>query len=125
MRVWVGVDWTKAPAGDSTGTVSITGAGGSVTIAVEAFNPSEVTRSTLRGFVEGDGYVSMEAEHYATKTDAGANRWIRIEDFGHTLSGMRAESPVDGAARPPGTDSPATLEYRMYLFTPGPVSDRR
>ena len=41
-------------------------------------------------FVEGEGVVSIEPEHYTRKTDAGENRWVRIEDYGRTLSGMRA-----------------------------------
>ncbi len=32
----------------------------------------------------------MEAEHFTNKTDgARQSRWERIEDYGHTLSGMR------------------------------------
>ena len=62
----------------------------SVTVGVDAFNPSEVTRDSLEGFVEGEGVVSIESEHYSSKTDTGARRWVRIEDYGHTLSAMRA-----------------------------------
>ena len=119
-RPWVGVDWSRAPKGASTGTVTLTGAGQHVTVKVEAFNPTDVTRDSLAGFVEGEGYVSMEAEHFTKKTEAGANRWIKIDDYGRTLSGMRAESPVDVAGLAPGKDSPC-LEYRMYLFSTGKV----
>ncbi len=31
---------------------------------------------------------------------------------------MRAEAPVDAVTATPGTDAPS-LEYKMYLFTPG------
>ena len=54
------------------------------------------------------------------KTDAGANRWTLIPDYGRTLSGLRADGPVDVVSTP-GKDSPV-LEYQMYLFTTGPVS---
>jgi len=117
-RLWVGVDWNRAPQGTASGTVKVTGANGEVTIKVEAFNPIEVTRASLQGFVEGEGFVSIEAEHYAGKTDAGASRWIRIEDSGHTLSAMRATAPVDAPGATPGKDSPC-LDYRMYLFSTG------
>ena len=73
----------------------------------------------MRGFVEGDGCVSIEAEHFTAKKDAGANRWIKIPDYGHTLSAMRADGPVDVQATP-GKDSPC-LEYKMYLFHGGKV----
>jgi len=80
-----------------------------------------VTRGTLQGFAEADGYVAMEAEHYSAKHDAGPNRWELIDEYGHTLSAMRTTSPVDAAAPTPGRDAPR-LEYRMYLFTSGPVT---
>ena len=35
------------------------------------FNPQEPARDSLEGFVEADGYVSIEAEHYTKKIDAG------------------------------------------------------
>ena len=117
-RLWVSVNWNKAPKGAASGTVKLAGASGNVTVKVNAFNPTEVTRDSLQGFVEGDGFVSIEAEHYTRKTDAGANSWIRIDDYGRTLSGMRAEAPVDVSGVQPGKDSPC-LEYRMYLFDAG------
>ena len=118
-RIWVSVNWDKVPKGLSSGTIKISGADGEVTVKVAAFNPTEVTRDSLQGFVEGDGVVSIEPEHYTRKTDAGANRWVRIEDYGRTLSGMRATSPSDGSATPM-KDSPC-LEYQTYLFSTGPA----
>jgi Glycosyl hydrolase family 115/Gylcosyl hydrolase family 115 C-terminal domain len=116
-RVWVSVNWSKAPKGASTGMVKLTGANSDVIVKVVAFNPTDVTRTSLQGFVEGEGCVSIEAEHYTRKTDAGANRWIKIDGYGHTLSSMRSTAPVDASATPE-KDS-ARLEYRMYLFSTG------
>jgi hypothetical protein len=120
-RLWVEVDWSAVPQGRSSASVLVSGAGTEVSVRVEAFNPSHPTRETLRGFAEVAGCVSMEAEHYEKKIDAGLNRWIRIGDYGHTLSGMRAVGPVDAPPAAPGKDS-ACLEYRMYLFSVGAVT---
>jgi hypothetical protein len=119
-RLWVGVDWSKAPKGTTSGTITLAGAGTNVTVKVNAFNPTEVTRDSLAGFVEGEGFVSIEAEHYTRKTGAAADRWIKVDDYGRTLSGMRAEARVDAPGAVPGKDSPC-LEYRMYLFSTGRV----
>ncbi len=115
QRVWITVDWSKAPKGSANGTIKISGAGGEVAVNVNAFNPSEPTRDSLQGFVEGDGYVSIEPEHFTKNTDAGDNRWIKIEDYGRTLSGMRATGPANAPAAIPEKDSPC-LEYKIYLF---------
>jgi hypothetical protein len=117
-RLWLTVDWNKVPKGKNSGAVKITGTGNEVTVLINAFNPIEITPELLQGFVEGEGFVSIEAEHFSKRTDAGTNRWIRIEDYGHTLSAMRANSVVDASPAVPGKDSPF-LEYQMYLFNTG------
>jgi len=115
VRILVNVAWDKVPKGSANGTVKISGAGGEATVNVNAFNPIEVARDSLQGFVEGDGYVSIEPEHFTKETDAGKNRWIKIEDYGRTLSGMRTTGPANAPAAVPEKDSPC-LEYKMYLF---------
>jgi hypothetical protein len=74
----------------------------------------------VNGFIESNGYVSMEAEHFTKNTDGvRQSRWERIEDYGHTLSGMRGyANPYDSLI--PGINAPC-LEYRMYLFSSGNI----
>ena len=122
-RLEVAVDWDRVPYGESTGEVEIRGAGAAVAVAVRAFKPRSPARETLEGFVESDGVVAIEAEHFTASHAVGASRWVRIEDYGHTLSGMRAEGPTDVAGLTPGRDSPS-LEYRLYRFAAGPVTVR-
>jgi hypothetical protein len=112
-RLWVSVDWSKAPGNSSTGLVKISSGTNVVAVRITALNrPDQV-----EGFVEGDGYVSIEAEHFAKNVDSGANRWLKIPEYGHTLSAMRADGPVDVQATP-GKDSPC-LEYKVFLFSTG------
>ena len=71
-RLWVSIDWSKAPKGAATGSVKIAQGGSTaVTVKVEAFSAADVTHDSLTGFVEDDGIVSIEPEHYTGKTDAG------------------------------------------------------
>jgi len=112
VRLWTSIDWKKAPAGTSEGQIKISGAGSSETVKLTASNPHE-----LRGFVESDGYVSIEAEHFSKNTAAGGARWEKIPDYGRTLSAMSV-FPVDSASKEAGANSPS-LEYRMYLFHAG------
>jgi hypothetical protein len=57
QRLWVSVDWTHVPEGLSSGSVRVTGAGGDITVNVNAFYPKSPTRDSLEGFVEADGFV--------------------------------------------------------------------
>ena len=118
QRLWVTIDWDKEPPEKSNGYVDIIGPDGqSANVAVTAFKPSEPTRSWLHGFVEFDGYVSIEAEHYTKKIDTAQASWQKIDDYGRTLSSMTI-FPVTAKSVTPPTDSPC-LEYEMYLFHPG------
>jgi hypothetical protein len=117
-RLWISVDWAKVKNGKNEGKIKISGAGSEVSVSLTAFKPDSPTIESLEGFVEGDGHVSMEAEHFSNNIRSGDRQWIRIEDYGHTLSGMRAAAPVDALPAVPGKDSPC-LEYKMYLFSKG------
>ncbi|HUW91976.1 MAG TPA: glycosyl hydrolase 115 family protein [Bacteroidales bacterium] len=119
-RLLVTIDWDKVPVGRKEGFIKIKGAGSEVAIRIKTFNPAEPRQETLRGFVEAQGYVSVEAEHYTLNRDAGQGRWERIEDYGKTLSAMRATTAVDAPPAVPGKDSPC-LEYQMYLFSTGEI----
>ncbi|MGD0351142.1 MAG: glycosyl hydrolase 115 family protein [Verrucomicrobiota bacterium] len=120
QRLWVSVDWSKAPNDSANSVVTITGPGTNVvTVKVDAFNPPEPTRNSLKGFVEAGGCVSIEAAHYTKKTDAGPVQWDEIPNLGRTLSAMTI-FPVTAASVTPPENSPC-LEYQMYLFHPGEV----
>jgi Glycosyl hydrolase family 115/Gylcosyl hydrolase family 115 C-terminal domain len=117
-RIWIGVDWSKAPKGLSTGSITISGnAGPSVTVSARAFDPGTPTRQNLKGFVEAQGFVSIEAAHFTANIGAGSVRWEEIPDLGRTLSGMSV-FPVTSPSATPPQNSPH-LEYRMYLFDSG------
>jgi hypothetical protein len=122
QRLWVSIDWDKAPKGSSSGYIFIakTGAGASadaVKIKAEVFNPGEPARKSLHGFVEADGYVSIEAEHYARRTNSDSAHWEKVDDYGRTLSGMSV-FPVTAPSVLPPASTPC-LEYQVYLFDPG------
>ena len=116
-RLWVSVDWSKVPQGKSEGTIKLTGpAQYNPPIKVVAFNPAEPPKANLQGFVESNGYVSIESIHYTNKVNTPSARWERIDDLGRTLSSMSV-FPVTAASVTPPQNSPR-LEYKMYLFDP-------
>ena len=63
-------------------------------------------------FVEREGYVSIEAEHFTRKTDGTQAAWTVIPEMGRTLSAITpqpVDAPVDGMA----------LEYDIYTESDG------
>jgi hypothetical protein len=114
-RVWVTIDWDKAPSDVNQGSIRIAGAGTEQTVTLTARKPSDLTRSTLTGFAEGAGYVAMDASHFTSKTDAGQAAFRPVEQYG-----MRTDAPVDVQ----GLNAGPHLDYRVYLFTPGEATAR-
>jgi hypothetical protein len=116
QRVMVDVRWAEVPDGVRSATLTISGAGGKITVAVPLRKPAGA--AALKGFIEVGGVVSMEAEHYTRAVVADQRAWQRIPDHGRTLSGMTA-LPVDA----PADEKPRMrLEYEMQLFSAGKVA---
>ncbi len=120
QRLWVSVDFQKVPAGTNHTAITITGPDGkSVSVQAVAKNPESPKPDKVNGFVESNGFVSMEAEHYTRAINAGPIDWLVIPDIGRTLSGV-TPVPVTADRQTPRADSPH-LEYDMYLFSSGDV----
>jgi hypothetical protein len=118
--ILVNIDWTKAPTGHHQAPIVVTGPDGAkVNITVTIDNPSSPKSGTFKGFIETDGYVSIEAEHYANKVETSKLKWQIIPALGRTFSAVQAE-PVTAPAQTPGGNS-ARLEYPIYLFDTGTV----
>ena len=121
QRIWINVDWTKAPTGRQQAPLVITGPDHteiSVTISID--NPPNPILRHFEGFIETDGYVSIEAQHYARSIEGNGIQWQTIPDLGRTLSAVQA-LPVTAPTQTPGGNSPH-LEYRLYLSDTGTVS---
>lgn len=74
------------------------------------------------GFLEADGYVSIEAEHYSAKIDGKGAAWEKIPDYGRTLSAM--EPYPSTAASFASTQDAPLLEYKVRLTNPSDLSVR-
>jgi hypothetical protein len=70
----------------------------------------------LRGFIEANGVVSIEAEHFTRKIDRPGSSWQTISGLGRTGDSI-ASFPTTAPALDP-TSAPV-VEYEFYLFTPG------
>jgi len=114
----VSVDWNHLPPGLATGAVTISGPGTSpIDVRLKAFKPS-LAIGTMEGeFLESDGYVAIEANHYSTRHDTANAHWESLPDYGRNASAMTV-FPVTAPQADPPRDS-ACLGYAVQLFTPG------
>ncbi|MBE3123378.1 MAG: glycosyl hydrolase, partial [Planctomycetes bacterium] len=120
-RIWVSARWNEVPVGADHGALTVTGPNGvKVEVVVPILNPTVPRPSDLDGFVEANGYVSIEAEHCTRAVAPAAREWKVIPNHGRTLSGV-TPWPVTTAAVVDATHG-MRLEYHMYLFSQGAVS---
>ncbi len=120
QRVWVSVDFQQVPTGIHRVAITITGTDGkSVKVQAVVKNPEFPKRDKVEGFVESNGYVSIEAEHYTKAIETSKINWQNIPNLGRTLSGI-TPMPVTAKSQIPKGDSPR-LEYCMNLFSSGNV----
>jgi MYXO-CTERM domain-containing protein len=115
-------DWAQVPEGDSQATITITGTGGSVNVKLPLNKPASPLAKDVVGFVETNGYVSLDASHYTNKVDQGGVGWSIAPDLGKTGHAVHIV-PDDAASVTPGGQAPR-LEYDMYLTEAGQVQVR-
>ncbi len=114
----VSIDWSKAPVGGGNASIHVTGTGwGGATIQVETFKPDSKTAEKVRGFVEADGYVSIEASHYTDKKDVAGIAWEEIPLHGRTLSSI-STFPVSDKRFENPVNAPF-VEYPVFFFSTG------
>jgi hypothetical protein len=120
QNVQVSIDWKKAPKGQASGKINITGTGwGSASINVSAINNDPIVKG-FKGFVEADGYVAIEAEHFSKAQAAAGYAWAKIPEHGRNLSSMSV-FPISDKSFTDLKNAPY-LEYKVYLFTAGQLS---
>jgi hypothetical protein len=114
QRLWATVDWNSAPAGTHDVAIVITGPNKNhIVVHAPVDNPTRVARAAIKGFVESNGYISVEAEHFSRMQGT----WKIIPGLGRTLSGV-TPLPVTAANLTLGRENPY-LEYPLYFFTAG------
>jgi hypothetical protein len=85
QRIWLSVDWKRAPAGRHRIPVTISAIGERPVIVYAVVNNDDA--AAVAAFVATDGYISMEAAHYSKAINTNAIKWQHIPHYGRTLSG--------------------------------------
>ena len=121
QRLWIKVNWEEVPPGTHKIPITITGSDGRrFTVFAIIKNYGSSKKNPFKGFVESNGFVSIEASHFSKAMNKPPVRWQQIPDIGRTGSGMTV-TPVTAQRQNPGSGSPV-LEYKMILFDTGNIN---
>lgn len=115
-RITVAIDWKKAPK-EITKTQFI------IVVNKKEFevsvNINNADLNEIQGFVENDGYISIEAANYSKALNGNSFQWTTIPNIGKTESGVTLKP--SNIKRIEVTEASPRLEYNIHFFSTGTV----
>jgi hypothetical protein len=118
LRLDVNVDWAAAPEGRTDASIRIRGSdSGTVDIAAPVVKQPSSSVITPGSFNESEGYIAIEATHFARAVGSEGVTWQTLPGFGRTDGGV-TPFPVTAASRTLSATSPR-LEYRLHTTSVG------
>lgn len=116
VRIWVTVDWAKAPAGAKiAGEVAFAANGHTETITITGERPAANEYAAYKGFTEQNGIVSVYAAHFTANKASAVAQWNVAPGLGHTE--LAVQSQVKGKADTVNVDKSACLTYTFYSLS--------
>ncbi len=109
-KVYISIDWKKAPKGRAVGKIVISGPDNQYTVNV----PIRTDLPVCAGFVENNGVIAIEAANFDRAVNAPNINWIIVPNLGRTHSSVTIR-PSNADQQTPGKDSPH-LEYTFTVF---------
>ncbi len=118
QRVMISIDRSKIPADIRGTTITISTADGQ-SVKVMAMVDNTPPLPNFNGYLDNNGYVSIEAEHYSKAVNSAAIKWGVLPDYGRTFSGVTT-FPVTAPVQTLNATTPH-LEYTVNIRKPGEV----
>lgn len=116
-RIYIGINWEKAPAGKTETTIIITGTDGSKISVPISVDNSRFLENPVNSFVQKDGYISIEAVNYSRAINKRPIFWKTIPNYGKTDGGMMTV-PVTSTSQKLDESTPH-LEYDIFVKSTG------
>ncbi len=110
QKVYVSIDWEKAPKGEVTGHIEISSLNNTMKVAVPIIN----TKMDIAGFLENNGVVSIDASDYHKMQNSRSIKWVTVPNMGRTASSMTID-PANAPQQVPDKKTPC-LSYNFTLF---------
>jgi hypothetical protein len=117
QRLVVSVDWASVPNHATQAKLAISGAGRKFSVTVPL--DRRIATPPANAFIEDDGVIAIEAEHYQRAVTAPGLEWRTLAGHGRTLSGVTI-SPVTAPSQKLDAQSPH-LEYDVVFASGGEI----
>lgn len=122
VRIRISIDWSEAPEGIyKIPLIITTSKNEKAEIIIPVYNPERISvPGEVSGFIENNGVVSIQAEHFTVAQPGLDINWQVIPNLGRTGASVTT-FPVTAKSQMPGQGTPY-LEYDIYLFEPGEIN---
>jgi len=117
QKIAISIDWNKAPKGDGSYEINLTGTDGSALKFIIKITNQIPADLTPHLFLADNGYISMEGPSFSRAIHNKPIFWKTIPNYGKTKGAVIA-TPATSPIQQPGDGSPH-LEYDIYLTTTG------
>ncbi|KAI0262821.1 hypothetical protein BC834DRAFT_971882 [Gloeopeniophorella convolvens] len=118
QRLFISVDWSTV-SGAETGQVLLASTAKDTppfSLPVYVVANHTAVPSDFKGFVEGDGGISIEAAHATRNTTVGEVAWMEIPNYGRTLSGVTPWPRLGNNEANYTAGSGPNLQYDFFNF---------
>lgn len=115
-RIYVTINWEKAPKGTAKSTFSITAGKTVIPIFVDTRNTD---LKNAKGFVETNGYIAIDADHFSKAYEPEPFKWEIVDNLGKTGASV-ISLPVKKGRVALNEQSPK-LSYEVNFQTTGTV----
>jgi hypothetical protein len=113
VRVWLDIDWSKAPKDAKAGHVKLNSSDGAKTTVITLpLCHVDAPPSSFAGAVQGDGYIAIEAGQCHGTMAAQGVEWKEVPFYGRTQSGMSL-FPVSNTQYTAGKGP--SMQYNLWL----------
>ncbi|MCW3110808.1 MAG: hypothetical protein JWQ09_5314 [Segetibacter sp.] len=123
QRIWVNIDWSKISKNEKlAGTITFAASDKKMVVNVLATNVRNLQLGTYKGFIEDNGFVSIQASHFNRQTNRPSYQWKMIDGLGYTGNVLQA-LPISLKRRSVVSQDSikefnSYVEYDFYSFTP-------
>ncbi|WP_229498899.1 glycosyl hydrolase 115 family protein [Pseudoduganella ginsengisoli] len=125
QRITVDVRWAEVPPNAEMAGLAILGPDGAKAAVRVPLRPMAAGGKPASGsYVESQGAVAVEAEHFARALAPEGRQWLRIPGLGRTLSGMTA-LPVVAPPPPPPPPAPPPKPEAVPAEEEKPATDEQ
>ncbi|GET34622.1 hypothetical protein PbJCM13498_34850 [Prolixibacter bellariivorans] len=145
QRIWVSIDWDKVPQRKNTdepplghdyqlippsykvnGSIQFVTKDTTLAIGVSVFNPKFKSLNDYKGFVEANGYVSINAGDWTARYPGKNANWKPIKHLGYSGEVMLALPYQAASISNPAQikEQSPCLEYDFYTFNKGEANIR-